>query len=117
MNKARLSVAFLLPFLFLLPGGCNRSPLVQAKGRLTYKGKPVPSTYVIFHPAEEGKRESHGLTEDDGTFSLTFSRTEPGVLPGKHRIHLRYDVSMEEELGQIPPKANKELKAVINKYG
>src|SRR5258707_13261593 len=117
MSKARLSVAFLLPFLFLPLGGCSRSPLVQAKGRLTYKGKPVPSTYVIFHPVEEGKRESHGLTDDDGNFVLTFSRTEEGVYPGKHIVHLRYNVSAEEELGEVPPKANKALKAVISKYG
>ncbi|HEV8063103.1 MAG TPA: hypothetical protein VGP68_24695 [Gemmataceae bacterium] len=117
MNKKRLRAAFLVPFVLAALSGCSRSPLVQAKGRLTYKGKPVPSTYVIFHPLEEGKRESHGLTDDTGAFSLTFSRTEDGVYPGKHRIHLRYDQSADEELGKTPPKANKELRAVINKYG
>ncbi len=117
MNKAKLRAALLLSFLLAVTSGCSRSPLVQAEGRLTYMGKPVPSTYVIFHPMEEGKRESHGLTDDNGKFSLTFSRTEPGVLPGKHRIYLRYDVSAEEELGNIPPKANKELRAVIDRYG
>ena len=117
MNKAKLCAALLLPFFLAVTSGCNRSPLVQAQGRLTYMGKPVPSTYVIFHPMEEGKRESHGLTDDDGRFSLTFSRTDAGVLPGQHRIYLRYNVSAEEELGNIPPKANKELRAVIDRYG
>jgi hypothetical protein len=117
MNIARLGILFSLCIALASLCGCSRSPLVQAKGRLTYKGKPVPSTYVIFHPVEEGKRESHGLTDDDGNFVLTFSRTEEGVYPGKHVIHLRYNVSAEEELGEAPPKANKALKAVINKYG
>jgi hypothetical protein len=117
MNKARFRVALLVPIFLAASSGCSRSPLVEAKGRLTYKGKPIPSTYVIFHPLEEGKRESHGLTDDDGVFTLTFSRTEEGVYPGKHRIHLRYNQSADEELGKTPPKASKELRAVISKYG
>ena len=116
MNKAKLCAAILLPFFLAVTSGCHRSPLVQAQGRLTYMGKPVPSTYVIFHPVEEGKRESHGLTDDNGRFSLTFSRTDEGVLPGTHKVFLRYDVSVDEELGNIPPKANKEL-PVIDRYG
>ena len=117
MNKAGFRLALLVSVFLAASSGCSRSPLVQATGRLTYKGKPVPSTYVIFHPLEEGKRESHGLTDDDGKFSLTFSRTEEGVFPGKHRIHLRYNQSGDEELGKTPPKASKELRSVISKYG
>jgi hypothetical protein len=117
MRLAMIGSGLGLALALALLSGCNRSPLVQAKGRLTYEGKPVPSTYVIFHPMEEGKRESHGLTDDDGNFSLTFSRTEEGVLPGMHRIQLRYNVSGQEETGEIPPKANKQLRAVIDRYG
>lgn len=108
-------LAALAPVLAL--GGCNSSGLINASGRLTYKGQPVPSTYLTFWPAEEGKRASTGLTDDNGNFKLSFSRQEEGVLPGHHTVFLRYYVSMEEELGQIPPKASKELKAVIAKYG
>jgi len=42
----------------------------------------VPSTYVFFWPDEEGKRRSTGLTDDNGNFTLSYSRTEPGVLLG-----------------------------------
>jgi hypothetical protein len=102
----------------LLAGLCGCSgPLVTATGRLTHKGKPVPSTIVTFWPQEEGKRASTGLTDDDGNFTLSYSRQEPGVLVGHHTVFLTYTVSMEEELRQIPPKASKELKAVIAKYG
>jgi hypothetical protein len=117
MRMATIGSALGLALALVLLSGCNRSPLVLAKGRLTYEGKPVPSTYVIFHPMEEGKRESHGLTDDDGNFSLTFSRTEEGVLPGMHRIQLRYNVSAEEETGEAPPKANKQVRAVIDRFG
>jgi hypothetical protein len=103
--------------LLLAASGCSGSGLVSASGRLTYKGQPVPSTYVHFWPEEEGKRESTGLTDDNGNFKLEFSRTEEGVLRGKHIVYLHYYVDVDEELGRRPPKASKELKAVIAKYG
>ena len=104
------------PALLLAVTGCG-GDLVSATGRVTYKGKPVPSTYVTFQPKEEGKRASTGLTDDDGRFTLEFSRQEKGVLRGQHTVTLRYYVSVEEELGKIPPKASRELKAVLDKYG
>jgi hypothetical protein len=76
----------------------------------------VPSTRVIFQP-DDGSRRSTGVTDDDGNFTLRFSRTETGVKPGKHTVSLRYEVSPEEELGKIKPKASKELRDVIAKYG
>src|SRR5436309_1455831 len=77
--------------LLLALSGCS-GPLVSASGRLTYKGQPVPSTYVHF-------------------------RTDEGVYRGKHTVILKYYVGVDEELRKIPPKASKELKAVIAKYG
>src|SRR5262245_4564952 len=76
-----------LPALVLLlaVSGCG-GPLVNASGRLTYKGQPVPSTLVTFWPQEEGKRASTGVTDDDGKFTLSYSRTEPGVLVGRHTV-------------------------------
>jgi hypothetical protein len=102
--------------LALTASSCNPSGLVSASGRLTYKSQPVPSTRVIFQP-EDGSRRSTGLTDDDGHFTLRFSRTETGVKPGRHTVFLRYEVSAEEELRKIPPKASKELRAVIARYG
>jgi hypothetical protein len=106
----------LLAIVVLAVIGCG-GDLVNAKGRLTYKGKGVPSTLVTFWPQEEGKRASTGVTDDDGNFTLSYSRTEPGVLRGQHTVFLKYHLSMEEELGQVPPKASKELKEVIARYG
>src|SRR5262245_42462156 len=109
--------AVALPALALLTlSGCG-GPLVNATARLTYKRQPVPSTLVTFWPQEEGKRMSTGITDDDGKFTLSYSRTEPGVLRGKHTVFLKYYVSAEEELGKIKPKATSELKSVIARYG
>jgi hypothetical protein len=96
--------------------GCRGSGLVKVTGRVAYKGRPVPSTYVTFQPEDEGKRASHGLTDDDGNFMLTYSRSEVGAVPGRHTVFLRYRVSAEEEMHETPPKASEQLRAVIFKY-
>jgi hypothetical protein len=115
--STRLRWCFFAPALLLAVSGCGGSGLLRVSGRLTYQGKPVPSTYVVFQPEEQGKRASHGLTDDDGNFSLTYSRTEIGVVPGRHTVFLKYHVSADEELHKIPPKASKELREVIARYG
>jgi hypothetical protein len=107
--------AALLLAALLGVAGCGNG-LVSASGRLTYKGKPVPSTVVYFLP-EDGSRRSTGLTDDDGHFSLRFSRDLSGVKIGKHTVYLRYDVSAEEETHQIPPKASAQIRSVITRYG
>jgi hypothetical protein len=101
--------------LLVAASGCGGSDLVQVNGRLTYKGQPVPSTLVTFWP-EDRSRPSHGLTDDNGDFTLKYSRTQPGVGRGQHTVILKYVVSAEEELQEIPPKASKELKAILAKY-
>jgi hypothetical protein len=114
MNLRRCSVLAALAGLVTL-AGCNSSGPVPVTGRLTYKGNPVPSTMVTFIP-DDGGRPSHGVTDDDGKFALKYSRNQMGVTRGGHAVFLKYDVSMDEELHKIQPKAGKELKAVIAKY-
>jgi len=106
-----------LALLLLGVSGCGGNGLVGATGRLTYKGQPVPSTRVIFQPEDVNSRRSTGVTNDDGRFTLRFSRTENGVKLGKHKVYLKYDISVEEETSQIPPKASRELRKIIDKYG
>src|SRR5262249_29531330 len=65
---ARYHWLWLAGALLFAGAGCGGSDLVNASGRLTYKGQPVPSTYVTFAPQEEGKRASVGLTDSDGNF-------------------------------------------------
>jgi hypothetical protein len=99
----------------LVASGCG-SNLVKVTGRLTYKGEPVPSTNVTFFP-DDGGRPSHGVTDDNGNFTLKYTRKDVGVTRGKHTVFLRYEVGNEEYLGEIPPRASKEVKEVIAKYG
>jgi hypothetical protein len=114
MNARTNRLVATLAVLFAV-SGCGGSGLVNASGKLTYKGRPVPSTLITFLP-EDGSRPSHGHTDDDGNFTVTYSRTQAGIKPGQHTVVLRYDISVEEELGKIQPKASKDLKAVIGRY-
>jgi hypothetical protein len=102
--------------LLLVVSGCGSS-LLKVTGRVTYKGEPVPSTMLTFHPEEEGKRASHGITDDDGNFKLSYSSSEMGAVRGKHTVTLRYHLEASEEMGKTKPKASKELKDVIARYG
>jgi hypothetical protein len=113
MNRRSIQRTVAAALLFLFAGGCG--PLVNANGKLTHKGQPVPSTLITFLP-DDGGRASHGLTDDNGDFKVTYSRTETGITRGSFTVVLRYIVSNEEELHQIQPKASTELKAVIAKY-
>jgi hypothetical protein len=96
--------------------GCGGPRFIKVTGRVTHKGQPVPSTQVRFLP-DDGSRPANGLTDDDGNFTLRYSRTQEGATPGSYTVFLTYVPSNEEENHQIPPKASKELKAVITKYG
>jgi hypothetical protein len=112
-----MKTRFLLFLALTLPcvvSACG-SPRANATGKLTYKGQPVPSTLVQFWPVD-GKRMSVGVTDDEGKFTLSYSRTEPGVLWGEHTVTLTYFPSEEEESGKIRPKVSKELKAVFANY-
>jgi hypothetical protein len=100
-----------LPALLLLFAleGCS-SDLVTVTGTLKYKGQPVPHTYVIFQPAEAGKRASRGLTDDNGHFTLTNSREASGALLGRHTVTIASHHTTD-------PNLLKEMKAVFAKYG
>jgi hypothetical protein len=101
--------------LLLAAGGCGQSRLVNATGRLTYQGQPVPSTLLTFLPDDQ-TRAAHGTTDDNGNFTVTYSRTQTGMPRGWFTVALRYDMSVDEELHKTPPKASHELKAVIARY-
>jgi hypothetical protein len=107
----------LLAAVVLLPAVSGCGPrLAEVSGRVIYKGEPVPSTQVTFLP-DNGSRPSKGLTDDNGNFTLRYSRTQAGATRGPCTVFLTYVAGTEEDLGQAPPKASDELKAVIAKYG
>jgi hypothetical protein len=114
--NARTSGCVAVLAVVLVVSGCGGPSLLKVRGRVTYQGKPVPSTQITFAPTD-GSRPSKGLTDDDGYFTLKYSRTQMGASRGPCTVYLSYVVSNEEDLHKIPPKASPALKEVIARYG
>jgi hypothetical protein len=102
--------------LLIAVSGCGDPRYVQVKGRVTYKGQPVPSTYVTFVPPD-GSRHSRGLTDEKGEFTLRNSHQQMGVLLGHHTVYLTYNPSGEEENGKGTPRADKQMQKAIARHG
>jgi hypothetical protein len=111
----RFAALGLVLAVFFTVSGCGGPKFLKVTGRVTYKGQPVPNTQLRFMP-DNNERPSTGLTGDDGSFTLRYSRNQGGAPPGNYTVFLTYVPSNEEENHTAPPKATKELKAVIAKY-
>ena len=63
----------------LLAAGCNdeNAGLVPVKGKVTYKGKPVPNGTINFMP--DAGRSAYGEIQPDGTYSLM-------AIPATHKV-------------------------------
>jgi hypothetical protein len=85
--------------------GCGRGRPATATvgGRVTYRGKPVPSGRIAFQP-EEG-RLAMGTLGPDGSYTLTTFQPGDGALLGKHRV----TIEATQQIGGGPlPKSRKE---------
>lgn len=89
MRTATLSLA--LAGLALLSGCSNQPELAAVTGTVTMNGKPLKNVKVAFQPdPDKGTRGSGsaGVTDDNGTFTLTYDGGKPGALVGHHRVLL-----------------------------
>jgi len=86
--------------------GCGGSEfqLAPAKGKVTYKGKPLEFGTVIFIP-EKGPAAT-GQIQSDGTFVLQTGtqggRMQRGAVVGKHKVEIR--CMDTQRPGYKPPK-------------
>lgn len=78
----------LLVLLSALGTSCSKTQSNPVQGKVLYKGEPLKAALVSFHPdgtAEVNVDPSIGLTNDDGTFSLTTGQS-PGAPAGKYVV-------------------------------
>lgn len=66
-------------------GGKKRPPLGKVKGKITYKGAPVPDVEVAFM-AEGAPRAGTGTTNGSGEYQLTTYDTNDGAIVGTHKV-------------------------------
>lgn len=97
--------------LVLLVGcGGSEFQLAPAKGKVTYKGKPLEFGTVIFIP-EKGPAAT-GQIQSDGTFVLETGTQSGGVrkgaVVGKHKVEIR---CMENQRPGFKPPEGQEMPA------
>src|SRR5262245_21575967 len=95
-----LLVAAVLPVAI----GCNGSGegLAKVKGKITYKGKPVPNGTVNFLPDDGNKPSATGEIQPDGSYALKTTagnRPSDGAVIGKHKVMI---VAMQDQGSLLP---------------
>jgi hypothetical protein len=74
--------------------GCGGGPrLVPVSGVVTLDGKPYKGAVVSFQPIgskddDAPGRQSMGVTDEAGRFTLKYDGLEPGAVVGKHAIRI-----------------------------
>jgi hypothetical protein len=84
-TRCLLLVGSLLGMLLI---GCSGGlRLGKVSGRVTFKGKPVPTGTIMFHP-DEGPT-AVGAIGPDGTYTLTTVKPGDGAIVGSHRVTIQ----------------------------
>jgi hypothetical protein len=84
-------VLFLVGLVALALPGCSGggAGLAVVKGKISYKGKPVPNGTINFLPADGTKPSATGEIQSDGSYVMkTFLSNKPsdGAVIGKHKV-------------------------------
>jgi len=87
---ARHASGILLAASLLTAAACSSSggKLYPVTGKVLANGKPAAGAFVTFHPEGASGKDpvtSTGVTEDDGTFTLT-TGSEKGAKEGKYVV-------------------------------
>jgi hypothetical protein len=74
------------PLVLLLAGavGCGPPLMGPVRGRVTFKGKPVPMAVVCFQP--ESRQIGVGVTDNDGRYRLSSKKPFDGAFGGRHVV-------------------------------
>ena len=92
-----IGLGFLTVLLPLSLIGCGSArdpdalpPPVQARGKVTYNGKPVANALVVFY-RDAGSETAKGKTNANGEFVLTTIAENDGVPPGEYKVTVAID--------------------------
>lgn len=58
----------------------------QVSGKVTFKGKPLPTGTIVFIPEKEGSVMAFAEIQEDGSYVAGTEQYGPGVPLGKHRV-------------------------------
>ena len=107
VKRMFLAALFIVSFV-----GCGKNgpEIVSVSGTLTRNGKPVPFMEVYFIPTQG--RNSVGMTDDQGRFTLGYLAGVEGAQVGTHKVFVTYNPPAETG---FPPPAD--LAQITAKYG
>ncbi|WP_233198903.1 MULTISPECIES: hypothetical protein [Pirellulaceae] len=76
-----------LLLMALLTGCGSKGPETgHVSGKVTYKGKALPTGTIVFVPEKEGDLMAFAEIQQDGTYVAGTEQFGPGVPLGKHRV-------------------------------
>jgi hypothetical protein len=79
--------------------------LVPARGRVFYRGEPIPSGTIMTAPLDGQPAGPIGIINSDGTFSLLTQvdgRYQEGAYPGRYKVKVGYAYRALTQLGATP---------------
>lgn len=100
MQRMKWSVVCL--FLVALLSGCSGGgefPTSPVKGKVTYKGKALPTGTVMFVP--DSGPPAYGNIDKEGNYTLGTYGEKDGAVMGKHKV----SITALEEMGDVLPEA------------
>lgn len=87
--------------------GCGAG-LVPVSGTVTLDDKPLANATVMFAHEDPAGRDAHGITNDQGVFTLSTQRPGDGALPGSYKITVHHsDSSQAPPSGATPADVQK----------
>ena len=124
--KPRLAVGPILLFAFAASLGCGsdgsgskgqtleQKKTAPARGIVTFNGKPLDNANVTFMPLEDGKTiPARGKTDGVGSFVLSCYGKDDGAPPGKYKVLVSANFSVETEPGVLAPEPEGGFKSPI----
>ena len=104
-----------------LTSGCDggkeaKYPVHEATGTVTYQDKPLANARVMFYPSNSSLQAAHGVTDEDGRFSLTTFNPNDGAGVGSYKVSIKKmeqgddgDGDVDEE--EIDPEEGRKMQA------
>ncbi len=109
--------------LAILSIGCGPDgpELYEVSGTATHNGKPLADLEIRFFPVD-GSRPSTGKLDENGKFTLTFSKNRQGAVGGEHVVSVEFqttdpDLMMARDEGRLDLSQTGDLQPVLEKYG
>ena len=111
--QASLLYSTILIISLVFQTGCSEQGC-QVTGIVTLDGQPLQDATVEYIPTSNAGRIANGLTEADGKYQLTTSKSVSGVFPGEYKVKITTsvttgtsDADLKTTPEKVPAKYNK----------